>query len=268
MTKKSHLDLELDESGSFRMEKFTAWISAYGKMVIYTLAALILLIVLLYRFSFGYQGRQELQFLAASNDFNTLINSNDPTTTSKALQRLSQSMQAHPELHASYDGAIAEILIKNGQIKEALPYATSALQRTENTIAPFYTAFSAATLLIEQGLYKEALEKANALKTQMIEGHQHKVNTEAEGQDKNFDSALFAMNLFRIGILSEQTHDATQELKTWHEWKQYAGLTDAKELPIKIEPSGFNLLSQQMAVGAFSLPDYIAYRESQLKKGA
>lgn len=239
------------------------WLSRNGKNAIYILLGLIALFLVVYRLSSRNTSQTEKDYLQAANEFAQFESNKltDPSSNAEALDRLNAIMSSHPELHAAYDGAIAQTLLNRGQATEAKPFALATLKRTQSDNLPLYNDFASTTLLISDQQYKEALEKSQALKQKMLDDLGQTNNQ----SDLAFGDMLFAFNLFRIAMLQQQIGDGKAELQTWQEWKRYAGLDKAKE-PNKISQAAFRTLIQQLAIGSIALPDYISYREQLLKK--
>ncbi len=246
----------------------TEWLARYGKTIIYGLVAFVAILILVYRLSTGHAVKAEQEYFQAANDY-ALFTQEGPTkdspNTNDAFQRLLTIMARHPELHAAYDGALAQTLLNRGQLAEAKPLAIATLERTKSDDLPMYSQYASASLLISEERYQEALDKSQALQQQMIET----IGRQPVAQERSFGDELFAFNLLRIAMLEQQLGDTQAELKTWHIWKQYAALEAAKDLPAKVDAQAFRTVIQQLAIGTLALPDYIAYREkvlTQLKK--
>lgn len=242
--------------------RLTDWLSENGKNILYGLAGILGLIVITYAFSSGQTSKAEQEYIQAANDFAyfTKSDTQDPALTQAALDRLKATMSKHPELHAVYDGAIAQTLLNRSQVEEAKPYAAATLKRVSSNDLPFYKDYAETSLLISQQDFKTALERTVALQQKMNEV------IAAQGADRSFGDELFALNLLRVAMLQQETGDKAAELKTWQEWKQYAGLSTASSTTLKVNPQAFRIIIQDLAVGSISLPDYISYRESLLKK--
>jgi predicted negative regulator of RcsB-dependent stress response len=240
---------------------FIEWLSQYGKFIAYGLVALLALLILVYRFSSSHTAKVEQDYIQASNDFVSFVRSTDGkegAPMKETLQRLTTLMQQHPELHAAYDGALAQTLLNRGQVAEAKPFATATLKRTQSNHLTSYADYASTTLMISEQHYQEALEKALALQKTLSE--------ELKNGDSGFGEELFALNLLRIGMLQQQLGDQKAELITWKEWLYYAGLEDSPQPSlIKINPQVFRAVIQQLAIGSISLPDYIALRQKVLK---
>lgn len=256
LPKSSILDY-LDEG------RLTDWLSEHGKNILYGLGGLVALLALIYAFSSRQNSKAEHEYIRAANDFAFFSKANgteDPALVQTALDSLKSLMAKHPELHAAYDGELAQIFLNRNLIEEAKPYAAATLARVKSNDLPFYNDYAEATLLISQKKYENALEGAQALQQKMNEAIAN------QSTARSFGDELFALNLLRIGMLQQELGDHTAELKTWQEWKQHAGLNTAKESTVKVNPQAFRVVMQQLAIGALSLPDYIAYRENILKK--
>lgn len=241
------------------------WLSKNGKYIAYALFGLLVLFVILYRYSSSKSTQSEHDYIQAGNEFFSFVRGNDATDKAKsdaAFQSLIALMEKHPELHAAYDGTIAQTLFNRGNASEAMPFAQATLKRTQIDDLPYYTNFGNNTLLIEAGNHKEALEKSQILQQKMNAA----LNESTIPGQRGFGEELFAMNLFRIGMLQQLLNDAAGELATWQLWKQYAGLDEAKTTTINVNPQAFRFVIQQTAIGSIALPDYITYRENVLKK--
>lgn len=249
---------------SFDEGQLTEWLAAHGKNIIYILGALIILLIAFYSFGSSQKAKQEQDYIQAAQDVALFVNAKTPQETAaatEAYQRLNDIMTRHPELHAAYDGIIAQTLLNRSLITEAKPIALSTLKRISSDDLPFYGDFARTTLLISEQKDQEALASAQSLQKQMIDA----INTLPVAQ-RSFGEELFAMNLFRIGMLQQKLGDNAAELQTWQEWKQYAALDSAKTLPAKVDARAFRAVIQQLAIGTLSIPDYIAYREKALTK--
>lgn len=240
------------------------WFIKNRQNILYGFLIALSAIFLIYKMMGSSVRSTEANYIQTTNDFLAFTNpnnANNPQLTDEALKNLESSLKQHPHLGAAYDGSIAQTLINRNQIETALPFANASLERTKSADLPDYADYAQTTLLIEQKNYKEALEKAFALQKSMM-------NTLKDHPDQPhaFGDELFAFNLLRIAMLQQQLGDTAGELKTWQYWKQYAGLNANQQPSIKINPQAFRAVIQQLAIGAFSLPDYIAYRESVLKQ--
>jgi acetyl/propionyl-CoA carboxylase alpha subunit len=243
--------------------RLVEWFTENGKNILYGLAGLLGIIVLIYAFSSTQTNKAEQEYIQAANDFAYFSRTSDiqdSILATEALTRLNTILSKHPELHATYDGAIAQILLNREQTKEALIYAQNTLARVKSNNLTFYSDYAQNTLLISQKNFKQALENTLALQQKMKEEFENPTS------EHTFGDELFALNLLRVAMLQQEQGDKPAELQTWQEWKQYAGLNSIKSTNQKVNPQAFRAVIQQLAVGSFSLPDYITYRENILKK--
>jgi hypothetical protein len=229
------------------------WLSLNGKAVLYSLVTFMALLFITYRFSSSNANQSEADYFKAANDFTLFSQSeNHPD----ALKELLSLMNRHPELHAAYDGAIAQTLLNEGRIEEAKPLALSTFKRTESDAFSTYQQYAQISLLSSEKKFSEALEHAKTLQAQLtLQLEQNKDDSAIFNV-----SELFALNLLRIGMLQQELNDTAGELKTWQEWKVYAGLETNKMIKSNADPLAFRTIIQQLAQGTTSLPDYFTYR--------
>lgn len=204
----------IDVSESMSDHRFVQWLSQYGLILLATLTALLLGSLILYKVSFGATQKSEQDFINADNYFRIFQGnakeSLDLTAAKDALNQLNVILQRHPELHAKYDGLIAQILLNRGEINQAKEFANLAISRTASENTPFYTDYAKTTLLIGEQNYQDSLTRALALQQQM--------EASASTDTPAFGDALFALNLLRIGMLQQQQGASADELKTWNKW--------------------------------------------------
>lgn len=263
-SKNNKTSSEQEPLSFFDESTLTEWFTSNGKYLAYGVCALLVLLILIYRFSATHNDASEQEYLKASNDFMTVIKTGDSTSpgTDATFINFKKLMNNHPELHAIYDGALAQTLLNRGQVEEAIPFAEATLARTRVNHLAFYQDFAETTLLISTKKYEEALKNAIALQDKMNEA----INSTENQQERSFSEELFAVNLFRIGMLQQQLNDKLAEQQTWLLWKQYAGLgTNKIALPVHVTSQSFRNVIQQLAIGNISLIDYITYRESILQ---
>lgn len=234
-----HIPLAL----AFEENPYIQWVSENGKSLIISLLALIALFIIGYRFAFGSMMQAETDFFQADQAFQTFAS--DATTPDAiaaqedAFKKLEQVIKRHPELHAKYDGPIAQILISRNSFSEALPYAAGAIQRTKAENEPYFYSYAQNTILIAEKNYNEALKNSVALKTQIA----------------NKEPVLFGFNLIRIASLQQQLGSKSEELNAWKEWKQFAA-SDTKSAQKVIN---------HFKDGDVSITNYIEAREKILK---
>lgn len=234
------------------------WLARHGKNTLFLLGAFALLLLALFQFGGRSTHRTEADYIQASNRYALFMRGEDQPDNLKELMLL---MNRYPELHAAYDGAVAQALLNEGSWIEANPLIEATLKRTDWDRFAAYRTFAETTLLVVQGKYAPALESAQALQQQL-----------AEQLEKNAYGAqeLFALNLLRIGVLQQQLGDTQGELKSWQAWKVYAGLAlasgEEKLEKRYVDPAVFRSVIQELAQGSLALPDYFAFRQQTLEK--
>lgn len=172
------------------------------------------------------------------------------------LTQLEKIVKKHPELQAQYDAPVGQNLLAAIAPNEATPFIERSLNRTKNL---YYEDYSKDSLKISQGKYDEALQGALTLKEKMLSDSQYWEKLED-------NSALFAFNLMRIAILSQQTGNKEEELSAWQEIKSYAGMSQNDPQGEKVGHAGFKQLFSHFSVQETTLLDYIKAREEDLRK--
>jgi predicted negative regulator of RcsB-dependent stress response len=252
---KSHLAESLEEHPLFQ------WISENGKILLYALAALLLGLFVIYQFSATSRSKAENDYFQAATEFRIFQQASgkeDVAAQNEAFERLEKILQRLPDLHPKYDGLIAQVFLNRNEIAKAEEFAAPALKRTSEENQPYYIAFAETTLLLGKGEYEDALSRSIDLKQKMLERATQTL------EERGFDDQLFALNLLRIALLQQKTNHPQEELKTWEEWKQYAGLNnEGKALP-GIDSTAFQNLLTVYDAGKVSLLSYIEAREKIL----
>lgn len=245
--------------------RITDWLSMHAKNIIFGIAATLAIIVAIFTFSSRQTSKAEQEYLQAASDFalfTKAVEVQHGPAVKEAYERLQTLMSKHPELHAAYDGALGQTFLNRNELDAARPYVKATLARTASDALPLYAQFANTTLVIGEKNYSQALKEAIALQQTMND----EVAQIPQTADRSFGDELFALNLLRIAILQQEQGDRAGELKTWQEWKGYAGLDKGDSNSLKISPVAFRYAIQQLAVGSVSLPDYIAHREKELKQ--
>jgi len=258
--KKSHSNqhISLDNTGfsdTFADHPLVQWISENGRLLMWILGALIILVFFLYRTLGASSSNAEGDYLYAEKEFiifqNSVNSKEDTKTRQAALDNLTAVLKKHPEIQAKYDGPIAQALINVGDIKEATVFADRTLARTSIENLPLYTDYAKTTLNISNHHYEEAFKQALNLKQQMLDAAAPAVN---KADQKAFGDFLYAFNLLRIAMLSQQIGDKGHELAAWQELQSLNPKTESLEA-----------IKQVFQEGKTSLQDYIQTREKTLK---
>ncbi len=231
---------------------YSEWLTNYGKILLISIACLAVLLLIGLRLSFGSSGQQVADYLKAKKEF-TLFQTADGEAQKEAFAGLQQLMQRLPQLHARYDGMVAQQLLLQNDVKQGVEYADLTLLRTDRDHLSYYSEFSRIALLISQGEYKTALDKTTQLKKKMIE----------QPAPRPFGDILFAYNLLNQALLYQQLGNSVAEKEKWRELKRYARLTDEAPPTNLFNPQAFTDMLAQFEVGKVSLKEYIEFREKQ-----
>lgn len=202
----------------------------WKKVVTYTALVAVVVGGLVAKVGMG-KGKAEGEFVQAASAF----------AKWDQIEDLEKIMQKHPELHARYDGPIAQNFLINQDFSGAEPYIERVLRRVDQ---PYYGDYTRMSLLISKGNYQEALEGAYQLKGQME-------NSLKEEKDI---STLYAFNLLRIATLCQQLNNREGELSAWQEIKRQSAPGHA----------GFARLLSHFSIQDVNLLSYITSREESL----
>lgn len=215
------------------------WIAENGKNLAYLIAGLFALFFIIYWLSAGNRQKAEHDYLNAYAQY--AIFQHSEGQNQEALDKLAAIMKRHPELHAQYDGLVAQLLINEGKMEQADEYIERSLSRISKDRLPLYENFASTTQLIGEQKFSEAL-------TQALELQQKTLNLSPS------ETILIGLNRFRIAMLYQQLGMKENELKAWNELRSYLTAT----------PSASSLV-KQLTFGKVSLSEYIDYRLKQLK---
>ena len=257
------------EKGSFadslEENSLLQWITRNGRLLLYIIVALLVVFFIVYQLTSSSRSKTANDFFSAESDFKLfqqpVSSKTDLTAQNEAFEHLNKILQRLPDLHPKYDGLMAQVFIDRNDVFQANKFAHQALERTFNENHPFYTDFAETTLIITKGQDKEALQRSIDLKQKMLE------SAAQPPEKREFGDDLFALNLLRIAMLQQQTKQTTDELKTWREWLQYAGLgNDKTKIATGIDSKPFQNLLSFYEEGKVSLLNYIEHREKMLNQ--
>lgn len=184
------------------------------------------------------KGRLEEEYVKATRAFvkwEEVLDHKDESFAS-----LESVVKKHPELQAHYDSMVGQNLLAAHATKEARPYIERTLKRTAQ---PLYDQYAQGSLMISERKYEEALKGAQELKGKL------------QGEDY---ASLYAFNLMRIAVLSQQLGDQKGELEALREIKR--GISNETE----VGHAGFQQLLSHFTVQETSLLDYIQSREEEI----
>jgi len=204
----------------------------------------------LYQWKSGSSG----DFLAAEKTFNEWSGDRNDK-----LIKLQKILKQHPELHAKYDGRIAQKLLINSEHGLALSFS-KATQRRIGELSPYYAVFSNCSLLIGEKKFEKALEESQSLKQAL---DHDPLFWKTQSQLVRHGGILYGYNLLRIAFLQQLAGNRAGELEAWKEFKREAGWLET-EPPTKHDIESFELICQNFQKNDVSLKDFIHYRETIL----
>lgn len=174
-------------------------------------------------------------YIAAENIFNAWTGGR-----TEQLIQLQKILKHHPELHAKYDGKIAQKLLLSSEQGLSVSFVKAAQKRI-GELSPYYTQFTNCSLLIGERKFDEALTRASEL-------------NKALKQDEQYHgSILYGYNLLRIAFLMQKVGDRPGELAAWSDFKK------------ETDSEAFRLICENFRKNDVSLTDFIQYRETLLK---
>jgi hypothetical protein len=201
------------------------------------------------------KGDPQIDYLAAEAAYNHWEGSKGEQFT-----KLQKIIRKHPELHAKYDGAIAQKLLSSSEGGLASSYGKAVLKRMGD-FSPYHKDFSYGSLMVADQQYAEALQSAKALKSAMDAD-------EAFWKKKSVvvrhGCILYAYNLLRIAMLEKTAGTPAGELSAWRDLKENAGWHGTQPTSKTYDPEAYLLIQENFQNQEVSLLDYIKYREDAL----
>lgn len=198
------------------------WISNNKQTILWIIIGLFAVLILAYRVMMTRTLNAEGDYFRAQTDFNQFqeaaLTAKNAVGDSAALNELDGFMASYPELHAKYDGPLAQTLIIEEQMPKALPLAQATFKRTANDSINLYQDYAASSLLIGEGKYQEALQQSKLLKDKL---NQQPADT--------LDKTLYFFNLIRLAVLNQQLGLEQEEKQAWNEVQNSAYRTDAMQ---------------------------------------
>lgn len=256
--KKDQPSQSLPELDVLEENQVLNWLQNNGQNVAYFFAGLLGAIVLGYWFFSHRTAKIEQEYYIAENAVVKMqlpqVTEQDKVAATQAYDKLKTIVNGNRDLQAKYDGIIAETLLQQGNVQEALPFAERNLERVKVDNLPFYQDFARNTLLISQAQYDQALKQSIQLQTQM-----QAQAKEADDQNipRTFGDSLYAMNMIRIAMLQQQAGLKADELKTWDQINQ---AMNGKNSVIK-DLNALNAVISHMDDTGVSLSNYIDSRK-------
>lgn len=123
-------------------------------------------------------------------------------------EKMQEAFRKAPDLRKKYEAVVAQRLIDSEKWSDALRAAQNSLARVRDTV-PYHAEYGQNTLLIEKGEYQKALERAFALKDQILKNPYPGT------------PVLYVHNLLRIATLQQKLKNGPGEKAAWDELEQY-----------------------------------------------
>lgn len=220
------------------------WITENKKILLFGLIGLFAVLILAYGLIAIQTTDAEKDFFQAQTAYAQLQKGDLTSPDSPAfadLKQLDEIMQRHPEIKPKYEGTLAQMTLLSGQSSMTQHFVKDIFQRTQSDSLGLYQDYTQNSLLIAEGHYKEAIEKAQLLKSSLNE----------KGDKDN--PLLYVFNLFRLAMLYQQTNQPHEEMKGWEELQHQPNRLTA----IQALNTAFN-------IGQASLGQYIEFRQKEL----
>jgi len=234
------------------------WLAGHMNVVLTCGIAVIAVLFGAARFLGWFRGDAQVDFVAAEVAYHKWEGGKE------ALLKLEKIIRRHPELHAKYDGAIAQKLLSSSERGLANSYASAALKRV-GSFSPYYTQFANVSLMIAEGNLADALGEAKGLKKSMESDDSF---WERQSHVVRYGSLLYAYNLLRIAMLEKTAGSGEGELLAWKELKQNAGWQGADIVSKTYDPEAYVLIRENFQKQEISLLDYINHREHKITTSA
>lgn len=218
----------------------------YRRWITVSVVVVVFVTMVVLRIAANHHQVRRSDFLQAATYFSQL--KTDGGNHEEILAQLQAIMARHEELHARYDGELAQSLLSHNKSHVAEGYSYSIAERL-GTRYDFAALFTKATFLISDGLYLDALRESIALKLAL------------ENEQREDLQTLYAYNLLRIAMLQQEAGTEEAELEAWQELRH--------NLPEQIDGDGkrdgYYHLVQNFRKGNVSLIDYINERIASLE---
>lgn len=200
------------------------WVSLNRQNILWGLIALLALLVISFRIVSWKTSNAEAAYYKAQTVFNQFqknpILADQSGTATPPLTELESMMQSYPELHAKYDGPLAQTLLAVGQLPTADQFAQATFKRTKDDFLKPFHQFSATSFFIQEGKFDDAYQQSKQLKEEL------------DAANSNvFENTLYIYNLIRMAMLGEQLGLEKEEKEIWSVLQsQFAGSDEMKRI--------------------------------------
>lgn len=237
----------IDDSDDWTSHPAVEWLNANKQVILWSFLTLLIALIGAYRLVSHFNHRAENDYYRADvvfAQFQKDIYDGQGEIAATNLKELEEIIERHPELKAKYEGQLAQALLFAGQAAQAAPLAEEVFRRTLSDAIQLYQDYSAATLLIGENHYEEALQQSLQLQ----------VNLNQLINEKSFEN-LFIYNLLRLAMLHQQLGHKQEELAVWE---------TVENLPLNLKSVLESTQTQIFNRGKASFPNYIHQRKKAL----
>lgn len=251
---------KLDFLDSIEEHAAVQWFSHHWQQLLYGFLAAFILLFSLYAWKAKSVSKAEIDYYDAAQIFQSFQAGGDGSQ--EAFEQLNRLLNRQPDLHAKYDGLIAQTFLDRGQASQAMPFAERTLSRIDKDHLPFYVDFSSISLLLANNQESEGLTQSISLKVKMLDALAKSENVQ---ESPSFGSSLFALNLLRIGMLEQKVGSPSGELAAWKEWQNYANHNSSTQIN-SLDLRALFTLVNGISEGKATLQDYINLRLEKLQQ--
>ena len=224
----------------FDEHQIREFLHQYGSTILYAALGLVAAIAVFFQLTRTTEASSLRDYIQADSVYTRFDNA-PADEVAGAFEPLQQLMTKHPDLLQKYEGKTAQAMIAKGQAASAGTYIDDSLRRLEVEGLPLYHDYSETTLLIANGNYEDAYERASALHGQLADLFE---TPESE--------PLFAFNLLRLATLQQQLGLAAEEQSSWKEILAYGESANA-----------VSAMLEHIREGRLTLKSYINNRLTQ-----
>lgn len=136
-----------------------------------------------------------------------------PTESLEAAENI---LKRHPELHPKYDLMLSLIFFSQADPAKGKQYAESMIRSADATLPCHYKDYAYTTLLISEGDYAKAFEKALSLQKELCGNDNYQI--------------LEAMNTVRLLFLADYLGDKNQKELFWNQLQKHPAYPDIQPL--------------------------------------
>lgn len=190
------------------------FLQKHGNKLIALFAITFLLFAVTLVWQIRLNARSEAEYIAAERAFSALQAlpaGQEHIQDNADYQKLIAILGRYPELASHYNGQLAQTLMRVGNVPLAMTYADKALQGLSAEHLPFYEEYAKSSLLITQGLDKEAYKRAVMLQKRMEE----LTAARADSSPTEFGKVLLFLNRLRLATLAEKLQMPQEAFLAW-----------------------------------------------------